>query len=265
MATKKRLARTSAPLRSASPGARRSHSLSPEGYRRARNFERDRGAAFSIPYDFTKDAQAAGRIASAKAFTIILASRNQQPRAPADAASIRDLHNLADAIVPILEEARCRRKRDLHITARSRAIAALLIEARDFQHKERGRPVSDMNAKIVALRLARDRAQRAWDKLDLDRAGSMTAHRRLADLIFARQRLKATIDDLNYRRTGLPKGPSKHRVPAARAGTAHVIHELYYDFGLPDPTTAALLKAAGLAILTPRNIKRIRRPNYRRS
>jgi hypothetical protein len=62
----------------------------------------------------------------------------------------------------------------------------------------------------------------------------------------------------NLQRSGLPVPPKRHRLSFASAAALTVVHELFYDYGLPDRTVSDLLKSVGIPVSSPRNIKRLR-------
>jgi hypothetical protein len=111
----------------------------------------------------------------------------------------------------------------------------------------------------VKLRRARARQRQAKHAGSSDKAW----HRALRDALIARGTLEAKLGHLHVLRSGLPEPPVRHRVRLEHAAAIGILHQLYYDFGLPDRTIEALLKACGLPALTARTIKRLR-TTYRR-
>jgi len=186
---------------------------------------------------------------------------------------------LMRAVSDILDCAPVRRTTREKLDAQKGEIAGLLFGARRlhdwYEHHGRDsrvvagtlrvrgkiRPVivheaAELLPRINALRQYVKRAQRQWDKLpkSAQPARFAAAYGRL---FFARQGLSTAMEEFNSRRTGLPAVSTKHRIKLEHAAVLGVLGPLY-DYGLPDSTIAALLAAAILPDLTPRNIKRYR-------
>ena len=105
----------------------------------------------------------------------------------------------------------------------------------------------ELRAARAALRKARSR-----------KTAPMTLHRALFRATAAKVLAEDAGERFNGRRSGLPEPPTRHRLSFASSAALTVVHELFYDYGLPDRTVSDPVKAVGIPAPSPRNIKRLR-------
>ena len=175
-------------------------------------------------------------------------------------------------LLQILEEAPIKRRSrsDLvphdKVTDLFRNLVGLLLTTRGYHNwlvKHGEAEAAPLLQEITKQRETLRRARLRLRQASYIGAKQSTWYRAHADSIVAGSLLRTKTEELNSLRTGLPEPPAHHVMQLRHAAAIGIVHELYHDYGLPDATITALLRAVGLPPLSPRTIKRLR-TDYRR-
>jgi len=140
-------------------------------------------------------------------------------------------------------------------------LAGILLAARDWYDWlcRRGREdTAGLMKQWTDCRAERKAARAALRKARSRDTGPEAFQRALFRAIAASVLAEVAGERFNLRWSGLPEPPKRHRLSFASAAALTAVHELFYDYGLPDRTVSDLLKSVGIPVSSPRNIKRLR-------
>ena len=168
---------------------------------------------------------------------------------------------LVNSVRKITREAPVRRTTTERLDGQATQLAWILLSAQHWYdwlcrhgREDTAGLMKQWNARRDELKAARAALRKARSR----KTTPETFHRALFRATAASVLTEAAGERFNSQRSGLPEPPKRHRLSFASAAALTVVHELFYDYGLPDRTVSALLKEVGIPALSPRNIKRLR-------
>jgi len=171
---------------------------------------------------------------------------------------------VSEAVQRILGEAPVRRT-TLDALEQRQDEVAWLIQMVKTEHEWLKRHGTDQAAslmkKINAARAEARRAHTAYRAAKRRNASDETFWRSAGRAWRADVLLRTHIENLNGLRTGM-LDPPKRLIPRSQVAAYGVVHQLHFDYGLPDATISALLRVAGIAV-SAASVKKLRQ-RYRR-
>ena len=168
---------------------------------------------------------------------------------------------LVTSIRKITAKAPVRRTTTEMLDGQSAQLAGILLSARhwyDWLCRHGREDTAVLMKQWNACRGELKAAQAALRKARSRKPAPEALHRALFRATAATVLTEAAGERFNLQRSGLPEPPRRHRLSFASSAACTVVHELFYDYGLPDRTVSDLLKAVGIPAPSPRNIKRLR-------
>jgi hypothetical protein len=168
---------------------------------------------------------------------------------------------LVNSIRKIITKAPVRRTSTEILDGQSAQLAGILLSAGhwyDWLCRHGREDTAGLMKQWNACRGELKAARAALRKTRSRQTSPEALHRALFRATAATVLTEAAGERLNSQRSGLPEPPRRHRLSFASSAALTVVHELFYDYGLPDRTVSDLLKAVGIPAPSPRNIKRLR-------
>jgi hypothetical protein len=168
---------------------------------------------------------------------------------------------LVTSIRKITTEAPVRRTTTEILDGQSAQLAGILLSAGhwyDWLCRHGRDDTADLMKQWSACRGELKAARAALRKARSRKPTPEALHRALFRATAAKLLAEAAGERFNSQRSGLPEPPRRHRLSFASSAALTVVHELFYDYGLPDSAVSNLLKAVGIPAPSPRNIKRLR-------